>query len=464
MSSRAVLKEVQRRVKAAEEAALLPKFKVDTFCFGKQSDFIKDPARFKTAVCSRRAGKTIGIAADMVETCENENDVVVLYVTLTSKNARSIIWNELKKIVQDYKIPVKTDDTRLTIHFKKTRSEIRLGGSKDENEIEKYRGWKLRKAYIDEAQSYRPYLKYFINDILLPGLRDLRGSLIITGTPGPIPAGPFYEYATSPNLKHHEWTAFDNPHMHNPPDKDLEETLAEERVMKGISVNDPGYIRETYGRWVEDLNSLVFKFAKDRNVVTQVPSDLTYILGIDIGYEDADAIAVLGFNYKQDCVYLVEELITTKNTISDLVKQIKQMQDKYSPVKMVMDAGALGKKIQEEIKQRHAIPVEAADKHRKLEFIELMNDDLRTGRFKAIPGTRFEEDCALVQWDRTEIGRTTISDTYHSDITDAALYAWRECKHYIPKSSEVKPDKNTDAYMDALEAKEAEEGDSRSQR
>jgi PBSX family phage terminase large subunit len=303
-------------------AAAAPKFVLKDFCFLEQLAFIENTTRFKTAVCSRRAGKTIGIAADMISTCTNEPNVICLYLTLTFKNARSILWPDLKKILQDFKIECRIDDQRLEIKFP-NRSEIRLGGAKDEAEIEKYRGWKLRKVYLDEMQSFRPYVKYFINDILLPALRDLRGSLLITGTPGPIPAGPFYEYATSPNLAHHTWTAFDNPHMHNPPTKDLNVTLAEERLMKGIDENDPGYIRETYGKWVEDLDSLVFKFSKDRNNTTYLPNDLTYIMGIDIGYEDADAIAILGFDYKHDTVYLVEEVIKNKQTISDLVKQIQ---------------------------------------------------------------------------------------------------------------------------------------------
>lgn len=453
MNDKRILKELQRRVKERENAG--PAFVLEEFCFPAQLNFLKSPHRFKSAVCSRRAGKTIGIAADLIATCITEPNVICLYITLTFKNARSIIWPDLKKILQDYDIQAKVDDQRLEVKFP-NRSEIRLGGAKDESEIEKYRGWKLRKAYIDEMQSFRPYVKYFINDILLPALRDLRGELYLTGTPGPVLAGPFYEYTQNPNLAHHNWTAFDNPHMHNPPTKDLNVTLAEERLMKGIDESDAGYQRETYGKWVEDLNALVFKFNRTRNTTTKFPENLTYILGIDIGYNDADAIAVIGFDYKHDNVYLVEELITEKQAITPLVAQIKQLQAKYDPVKIVMDAGALGKKIQEEIRQRHAIPVEAADKNRKFEFIELLNDDLRTGKLKTLPNSRFEQDSYLVQWNRETPGKLEVSDTYHSDIADSVLYAWREAKHYIPKPTEgPKLSKNSEAYMDMLEEQDA---------
>jgi hypothetical protein len=132
------------------------------------------------------------------------------------------------------------------------------------------------------------------------------------------------------------------------------------------------------------------------------------------------------------------------------------LQEKYKPIKMVMDAGALGKKIQEEIRMRHGVLAEAADKHRKFEFIKLMNDDLRTGKFKAYNGSRFEQDCFLVQWDHdVKAGKLKISDSYHTDIGDAVLYAWRECRHYFQLEQVVKPKPHTFDYIKALEEKEA---------
>lgn len=442
-----------RRNKVLQEAirrsgVTAPSFSSKNYCFAKQLGFIADKSRFKTAVCSRRAGKTEGIAADLIDTCLNNDDVVCLYITLTSRSARTIIWATIKRILEDFKVQVKTDDTRLECTFE-NRSVLRLGGAKDENEIEKYRGWKLKKVYIDEAQSFRPYIKTLIEDILMPALRDLRGSLALTGTPGPVPAGPFHEITHNPKWTHHHWTAFDNPHMLN-----LEETLREEREVKGIDENDPGYIRETYGRWIEDFNSLVFKFSSDKNLYYNLPDEkrkMDYIFGIDIGYVDSDAIAVLGYSYTDRNVYLIEEVIQDKQDITALVEQINILKAKYNPVKMVMDAGALGKKIQIEILQRHSLVIDAAEKTRKLEFIELLNDDLRRGRFKAFVGSRFQQDSTLVQWDRSSYEKPKISDIYHSDITDSVLYAWRECRHYFAKPEELLPPKGSREYLELMD-------------
>jgi len=460
ISKQALLIELQKRKQVIDK----PVFDFKNFTFPAQYKFFRESKkRFKNAVCSRRAGKTVGIAADMIDTAQSEHGVNLLYITVTQQAARAIIWGDIINLIEEYQIDCKVDNSRLTVKFPKTKSTIYIAGAKDRMEIEKYRGWKLKKCYIDEAQSFRSYIKELINDVIIPALRDLKGELYLTGTPGPVLAGVFYEYTQSPNWDAHHWTAFDNPHMHNLEEgNDLEETLAEERVMRGIDVNDPSYIRETYGKWVEDTDALVFKFNKSKNIYSELPNtgEWTYIMGVDIGYNDSDALAMLGYNSHTKKVYLVDEYVKSKQNITQLVKAVQEMKDLWNPIKIVMDAGALGKKIQEEIRIRHNIHMDAADKNRKVEFIELLNDDLRTGRFQAPEKSIFEEDCMLVTWDKDSMIRNPekpkVSDTYHSDINDAVLYAWRECRHYLSEKPATQPMKATNEYMEQMEKEEAQ--------
>ena len=455
----ALLAEIQKRKLKSER----PEFIFTDFCFDKQVDFFRGKGtRFRNAVCSRRAGKTVGIVADMLDTCLKESEINLLYITITQQQARAIIWSDLLRLIEDYQLECKVDNTRLTVSFP-NKSRIYIAGAKDRTEIEKFRGWKLRKCYIDECQSFRTYIKELINDIIIPALRDKRGELYLTGTPGPVKAGVFYEYSQSKNWRSHHWTAFDNPYMHDPPNLNLEEVLREERIIRGIDESDPSYIRETFGKWIEDTDALVYKFNRTRNIYSALPSDgeWSYIIGIDIGYNDSDAIAVIGYNSHHKKVYLVDEHVKNKQNISQLVEVIQHYKDQYNPIRMVMDAGALGKKIQEELRFRHGLHIEAAEKSRKVEFIELLNDDLRTEKFKAFEKSIFQEDCMLVQWDKDSKirnpERPKISDTYHSDICDAVLYAWRDCKHYLSEKPVPKIEPNTDDYMKELERKEAEE-------
>ena len=456
-----LLKELQKRAEAVKVALAAPKFDLATFCFDKQLAFVTDPARFKTAVCSRRSGKTLSCAADLIDTALRlPGDVA--YITLSRKTAKKIIWRELVKINKEYGLKAKTDLTELTLEMP-NGNMIYVSGAKDATEIEKFRGLALRKVYIDESQSFRAYVAELIDDVLEPALTDYYGTLCLIGTPGPIPAGFFYDISHNKRWSHHKWTMQENPWIERKSGKLPLEIIKELAERRGLSIDAPSIQREYFGKWVKDVDSLVYKFDGVHNVALTTPllKDMTFVFGIDIGYKDADAIAVLGYDQASKNVYLIEEYVQTKNDITSLVQAIEKLRSTYNPVRMVMDAGALGKKIQEEIRHRHSIPVEAAEKHRKLEFITLLNDDLRTGKFKAIPGTRFEEDSYLTQWDYSDPNKPKISDIYHTDIGDAVLYAWRECKHYFFEASEANLSRNSAQYMEALEAKEAEEVENR---
>jgi hypothetical protein len=712
-SKNKLLQELKRR-------AELKTFVLEEFCFDKQLAFIKDPAKFKTAVCSRRAGKSVACVADLFWTASSSPNVNVLYVTLSRTSAKRIVWNELLKLVKIYEPTAKIDNTELYITLA-NGSVIYVTGAKDESEANKFRGLSLKKVYIDECfhpdtlietkeglrpikdvragdyvknalgyskvletsvrqkdtymsltyggktvkcstnhpfftkrgwvaasdlqpgddlvhvdtsmyllqadistswpqnlqvlrnelqrevstpnnksdderghtkesepkskaggaqtshsgwkwawahatrtnfngcftrikvepcnwvrflaawlskklqsglsirklaacnrsgwrkscatilssarpeerstlkfirlesatlhqstsdrtnpngyfhditveghpsftvngalvhncQSFRPYIKMLVDDILVPALYDYDGSLILIGTPGPICAGYFYDSCVSGNWSRHKWTMLDNPWIKRKSGKDPSEILKAERERRGITEQDPTYRRESLGEWVADSDALVFKFDNVKNTFLHLPKGrMEYIFGVDIGYDDSDAIAVLGYSYEDRCVYLVEEHIKSKQNITQLVEEINRLRDKYKPVRMVMDAGALGKKIQAEIQQRHVIPLEAADKNRKLEFIELLNDDLRTGVFKAYMNSRFEQDSYLEQWEAREAGqKPVISSAYHSDITMAVLYAWRECKHYLYQAPIAPPKFGTKAWAKELEEK-----------
>lgn len=449
--SQKILAELRKRADKKQ-------FLLADYCFDKQLKFISDSARYKTAVCSRRAGKSASCAGDMIETAKSGPFNNVAYITLSRTSAERIIWPILKQLVEEFKIDCKIDNTKLTMEFK-GGSTIYLTGAKDRSEIQKIRGLSLKKAYIDEAQSFKEStITELIDDILAYCIMDVNGTICLIGTPGPLSSGYFYNACHSEGWSNHKWTIFDNPWIKRKSGKEPAELLAEERKRKGVDESNPTYRREALGEWVTDYDALVYKFSADKNLYRTLPQGkMEYIFGIDIGYNDADAIAVMGYSYEDKHVYLIEEEVTKKQDITSLANKIKALKEKYKPIRMVMDAGALGKKIQEELRLRQGLLLDAAEKTRKFEFIELLNDDLRNGRFKAYYGSQFEEDAYKTEWDRENPNKLKISDRYHTDIGDAILYAWRECRHYFYEPTEKAPLKDSEAYMRALEEKEADE-------
>lgn len=428
------------------------KFNVTKFLFDEQLKFVHDPAPFKVAVCSRRAGKTISCAAHLVDTAINNKDATCLYITLSRNNAKKLIWKEIKKIIKDANLPSHTDETELAINFP-NGSTIYVTGAKDASEIEKFRGLPIKLCYIDECQSFREYIKDLIDDVIGPALIDYAGSLCLIGTPGPTPVGYFYDCAVkSETWSKHSWTFWQNPHIAEKSGQTHQQLLDRELKRRGVLVTDPSIQREWFGKWVLDSDSLILHWDQKNHFDVLPQGKWNYILGIDIGFKDSDALAVLAYSDTDPHTYLVDELVTPKQGITELVQQIQMLNKRYDISKMVMDFGGLGKKIGEEIIKRYQIPVEPADKTRKMENIELLDDTLRTGKFRAKANSRFTQDAYLTEIDRDKSTpeRIVVSSRYHSDIIDAVLYAFKCSPAYSYQPSEpAKPKWGTKEWAES---------------
>ncbi len=410
------------------------RFNIKDFCFKEQLAFIEDPRRFKAADCSRRAGKTVGIAADLINTAVKYPGMASLYITLSRLNAKRILWPDLLKINREYSLGGRPHETELTLKMPNGHI-IYLSGAKDKSEVEKYRGFPLKKVYIDEAQSFRPYIEELVNEVLAKALYDYNGSLALTGTPPPIPVGFFHDCVHSEAWSRHSWTMFENPHLKNKSGRDPMDLVLEDCKRMGVDISDPRIQRECFGKWTVDLTSLVFKYNAEINHYDIAPTKdrCSYVIGVDIGFDDADAIGVIGWPAHAAEAYLVEELVARKQGITELAAQLDKLISKYNPLAVVMDSGGLGKKIAEEMRNRYSLPIKAAEKSRKFEYVELLNDALRTKRFFAKRDSTFAQDCGLLEWNRDKSNgdKLVVSDAFHSDITDAVLYAFRESLHWL---------------------------------
>lgn len=403
-------------------------FALDRFLFDKQLKFVKDPHPFKVAVCSRRAGKTVACAAHLLDTAINHEGVVCVYITLSRSNAKRIIWPELLRLNRVYNLGGVPDNTELSLKLKD--SIIYVSGAKDHSEIEKFRGLPIKLCYIDEVQSFRDYISDLIDDVIAPALMDYAGSLCLIGTPGAVPTGYFHACDTQlESWSSHAWNFFDNPYIALKSGQSHRELLDRELQRRGVAIDDPSIQREWFGKWVLDTESLLLRYDPTKNHFDELPkASWTYLMGIDLGFVDADALAVLAWSESDPSTYLVEESVIQKQGITELVQAIEALSKKYPIAKMVIDEGGLGKKIAEEIRRRHHIPVQPADKARKFENIAFLNDALRTGKFKAKKDSRFAQDSYLVEVDRDHSTpeKIKVKDGFHSDIIDSVLYAFKE--------------------------------------
>ncbi len=425
-------------------------FRLEDYLFDKQLAFVLDPNPFKVAVTTRRAGKTIACVADLVYSALSNPACTFIYINRSRRDAKQVVWKEFKKLIDKFGIKATFNESELSITLA-NKSMIYLAGASDRTSIEDFRGLAIKKVYLDESQSFPDYIKELIDDVLAPALMDSNGSLVMIGTPGPIPSGYFYEVDHNPAWAHHSWSFFDN-HMW-PSIRSGEVThqqmLDRELKRRGVTSEDPSIQREWYGKWIKDENSLVYKYNPLINDYNGLPQgDWTYILGVDIGFSDSDAIALLAYSTTSPNTYLLEERIEKQQDITSLVAQIEAIRARYDVTKIVIDTGGLGKKIAEEIIKRFQVPMVAAEKVRKVEYIELMNDALRTGRLKIKANSRFAQDSMKVEWDHDHSTpeKRVVSKRFHSDICDAVLYAWRESYSFSYQAPKEEPEFGTLAW------------------
>lgn len=422
--------------------------------FPKQYAYIQDPARTIDAQCSRRSGKTTGLALRFLRTMETHPKTQCVYLALTLDSAREIMWPVLQDLNRDHNLGCVFHESRLEMTHP-NGATLKLYGADMKNFIKRLKGRKYPGVGVDEAQDFGDHLQTLLEDVLEPATADyVDGWLSVTGTPGPVPQGYFFEITQQRKhgYSHHEWTMLENPFMPNPA-----QFIAELIAKRQWPDDHPTLRREYRNEWVLDTHSLWIQYDKKIGHFAQLPDTRgwVFMMGIDIGFKDADACAVIAWHPKSRVVYLVEEAVEPKQGLTELVAMINKLRAKYPISKMVIDEGGLGKKMAEEMRRRHHLPVMAADKVRKQENVEFLNDALRLGEFKAKETSRFVKDSYMVQidWDKSRPDKIVVSKKYHSDIIDAVLYAFKESPAFTYRAEPEKPKAGTPEANEAEQAR-----------
>ena len=426
-----------------------------------QLAFIADTSRWKVACCSRRAGKTVACAILLILSALEHAGSLNLYVTLTRRSGKRIVWKRLLQLNRDYGLGGEANRSELTLTFP-NGSSIEVGGAKDETEIEKYRGPAWQLVVLDEAQSFRDYIQEFVDDVVIPTLIETKGSMVMIGTPAKVRAGFFYQAVQhAPDALRslmnvaapandnagdedepagrivgwsvHHWTIADNPFI-----DDVPAELAGIRKRKGWTETAPTYQREYLGRWVAEHDALVYKYDQERNGFLALPdlTDLAWkcVLIVDQGYDDADAIGALWFRLGKPGVWLEERHHERRQSAGQLVDVARKHWDalKGRCIRMGWDEGGGGKKVAEDARMA-GLPVEAVEKGpgSKVAGIELTNTALISGCLKVPAVGHAAADAGKVTWDPKARG-VKLSERYHTDIWDTVNYGLRWLVGMVP--------------------------------
>lgn len=458
-----------------------------------------------SVLCPRRAGKTFMTAATALITGEANPGSITLIISLTLKSLRRNYWlgsrSGLQFLSNKYGLGLEFNSSELRWTHQNGSMGYLLG-AEDRAQMEYIRGIEADLYVVDECKSFHPeILSELIDDIILPQRISRVGRLMLIGTPGSIFAGPFYQATcrdsrTEPTAdaprgmpwlvgqdeddifgrprRHlwsfHHWTLEQNDKMPH----QWAEAL-DLKAMKGWGSDHPTWRREYLGEWTTSQEGLVYRYGDfkdrctwrpeytDQNPTGLDPSDGPWhlVMGLDVGYEDPTALVVAAWSESRGELRQIWEEKRSHLLIPDMIALVQDAIARfgYPEVISVDTGGSMAKNFAETLSQRYGLPIQAADKHRKFEFIELLNGDFSMGRVKIIPGSHLEKQLESVQFDLSDSSKEDLAHrgklredpACPNDVTDAFLYLWRECHHHFSKAAATGPEPGSVEWWQARE-------------
>jgi hypothetical protein len=315
--------------------------------------------------------------------------------------------------------------------------------------------WDL--AVIDEAASFRGHIEYLIDECIAPSFITRRGRLRMIGTPSADFTSYFYKAFHELNeYTRHRWTTVDNTSI-----PDVRGYLEKLRKKKGWTENNPVYLREYEGQFVRTEENLVYQYNPLRNQCSRGEVDalrsVRYVLGVDLGWNDANALVVLAYNPEiSRNLYVVAQYKKSGQLIAELGEKIKELDNLYHFEQMVCDGGGLGRSIIEELNTRYYLRLVPAEKTSKMGYISLLNSDLEQGYLKIVDEeVGLGEEWLNLQW--KDDSRKTEDPKCDNHLSDAALYAWRAAYAYAFEKKDVRAEEKR--LMEKHKAEWADEDD-----
>lgn len=433
--------------------------------FPEQTNFILDPAKLKAAFCTRRAAKSYTGGLYLVKECLENAGTNCLFIGLTRSSAQGIVWKDvLKDIDKKHDLGIAFNESALTATFPNGSIIYVTGVDASEEEMEKLLGKKYRLVILDEASMYSIDLRRLIYGILKPATADWRGTICMLGTSGNVTQTLFYDVTRKegerePGWSVHEWTAHQNPYIARQWQEELDEIDRDRPLFK----TTPLYRQWYLNLWEIDSDALVYKYNPALNTAPYLPRDLSdwhYLLGVDLGHSpDSTGFVVACYHPADPALYIVHAEKHLKMDFTACAEKIKELELSFSFEVKVCDGA--NKQGLAEMNNRHGAGLIPAEKHGKVEYINLFNGDMRQARIKLLPlAAPLAAEWKALVW-ITDGGKIVEPRQehpgIHNDLCDPTLYLWRYAYTYLWQPQEKKPEPGTQASWEPDHIKKLED-------
>lgn len=429
----------------------LSKYLLDE-CFPEQQAFIKDESRLKSILASRRAGKSYVSGIYLILTAMLYPGTKSVYLGLVRESVKNtMIDHVLDILLAKFDIKFKFNGTSLVYTFPNKSTIKLIGADSSVGEMAKLRGGKYKLVIIDECADWTQDLRDLVYKVLKPAMVDDDGTIALIGTPGDIISteNPPLFYAVTNEIEKdddwvlYKWNTLSNPYIL----ENWKEEIKRHSAKDPDWLNSPHYKQEWLGEWVLDQNRTVYKYSSAKNTISKLPEakEYSYVLGMDLGYNDSTAFTLSAYSEFDHNLYIVKTYDSPNMLIPDIGAKIEEWKKQYPIHKFVIDGA--NKQFIEQMRSTLQIPFVSAQKTEKAKYIKMLNSDLRTARIKLLPGNdELINEWRSLVWDPKQAHPTELARC-KNHLSDSTLYAWRFARHYLAETPKVAVDKTAEDYM-----------------
>ena len=270
-----------------------------------QAKVIKDKARFRVLITGRRFGKTY-LAINELAKFASRSKQKVWYVAPTYRQAKQIVWNELKQKLIDHKWVKNINHSDLTFTLK-NNSTITLRGSDNENAL---RGVGIDFLVIDEFADVSKEAWY---EVLRPTLSDKKGHALFCGSPRGFGNWSYELYKQGETNK--DWKSFQYTTLEG-------QQVSKEEIEQAKQDLDLRTFQQEYeATFVNYSGMIYYNFNRDKNLVEKYQKNSgVYHIGLDFNIDPMSAVVCV---IENDRIYLIDEIQIYSSNTNEMCDEIR---------------------------------------------------------------------------------------------------------------------------------------------
>jgi len=302
--------------------------------------------RFVCAAISRRQGKTY--IANIIGQCVALVPGSNILIMSPNYSLSAISWELQRGLIKHHMLEVEKDNAKDRVIILANGSTIRMGSV---NQVDSCVGRSYDLIIFDEA-ALTSEGKDAFNVSLRPTLdRDNARAIFISTPRGKSNwFAEFYDRGFSDEYP--QWCSIRATYKDNP--RMTEDDVAEAR--KSMSEAE---FKQEYEADFNTYKGQIWNLHED-DIVDEAPTGLDMVSGLDLGFKDATAMCVIGYDYNTEIFYIVDEFLDSGKTTAQYAGEVQYLIDKWGIDYVYIDSAAQQTRF--DFAQEYGIPTMNAKK------------------------------------------------------------------------------------------------------